>query len=136
MEEMDRRSAFLLGLAAASASLVGVSTSVSAAVGDETEVAKGVMQKILGEGPAMIPPYKTVRLRDVIHEPGSEIPVSAMKNAMVCHTTQGELQVSQEGKTFPARTGYVWSCNTGTMEGTMNKSNAIAVMRVIDLLMA
>jgi hypothetical protein len=66
MEDVDRRSTFVLGLAAASAFLFADAGGAEAAVGDETEIAKGVKVKILGEEPAMVPGFKTVRLRDMI----------------------------------------------------------------------
>jgi quercetin dioxygenase-like cupin family protein len=136
MEDVDRRSTLVLGLAAASA-LVFAGTGVAeAAVGDETESAKGVKVKILGEGPAMIPGYKTVRLRDVIYQPGSSSPAMAMKNPMVCHVAEGELEVTQDGKTFTAKKNVVWTCNTGTTEGVANKGSGVGVMRITDLLTA
>jgi hypothetical protein len=102
---------------------------------NETETAKGVKAKILGEGPAMIPGYKTVRLRDISYQPGSSSPANAMKNPMVCHVTEGELQVTQDnGKTFAAKKNTVWTCNTGTTEGVANSGSVVAVMRITDLL--
>lgn len=136
MEDVDRRSTFALGLAAASTLVFAGSSVAEAAVGDETETAKGVKVKILGEGPAMIPGFKTVRLRDVIFQPGSSSPANAMKNPMVCHVTEGELQVTQDGKTFAAKKNFVWTCNTGTMEGVANSGSVVGVMRVTDLLTA
>jgi hypothetical protein len=134
MEDVDRRSTFVLGLAAASALVFAGSGVAEAAVGDETEIAKGVKVKILGEGPAMVPGFKTVRLRDVIFQPGSSNPENAMKNPMVCHITEGELQMMQDGKPFVAKTNFVWTCNTGTKEGATNSGSVVAVMRITDLL--
>ena len=136
MEDVDRRSALVLGLAAASAIVLGDRRVAEAAVGDETEVAKGVKQKILGEGPAMIPGYKSVRLLDISWEPGASAPVTSMKNPMVCHITEGELQITQDGKTFAAKKNYVWTCNIDTTEGAVNSGSMVAVMRVTDLLTA
>ena len=82
----------------------------------------------------MVPGFKTVRLRDISVQPGSAYPATAMKNPMVCHITEGELQVTQDGKTFAAKKNFVWTCNTGTMEGGENKGSTVAVMRVTDLL--
>ena len=130
MGDVDRRSTLAFGLAAASAFVVGGSVVAEAAVGDKTELAKGVNQIILGEGPAMIPGYKTVRLRDISWQPGASSPVNAMKNPMVCHVTEGELQITQDGKTFAAKKDYVWTCNTGTTEGVVNSGTTIGVMRV------
>ena len=137
MEHVDRRSTFVLGLAAASALVFARSGVAEAAVGDETELAKGVKVKILGEGPAMIPGFKTVRLRDVTFQPGSSIPAKdGMPNPKVCHITEGELQITQDGgKPFTAK-NFVWTCNTGTTEGSTNSGSAVAVMRITDLLTA
>jgi quercetin dioxygenase-like cupin family protein len=136
MEDVDRRSTFVLGLAAASAFVFTGSGVAEAAVGDETEAAKGVKIKILGEGPAMIPGFKTVQLRDITFQPGSSIPPNVMKNPMVCHITEGELQMTQDGKPFTAKKNFVWTCNTGTTEGATNSGSAVAVMRITDLLTA
>jgi hypothetical protein len=131
MEDVDRRSTFVLGLAAASALVFAGSEVAEAAVGDETELAKGVKMKILGEGPAMIPGYKTVRLRDISVQPGSSIPGSAMPNPMVCHITAGELQITQDNeKPFAAKKDFVWTCNTGTKESATNSGSVVAVMRI------
>jgi hypothetical protein len=136
MEDVDRRSAFVLGLGAASALVFAGSGVAEAAVGDVTELAKGVKVNILGEGPAMIPGYKTVRLRDISFQPGSSNPANTMKNPMVCHVTEGELQITQDGKPFTAGKNFVWTCNTGTNEGASNSGSVVAVMRITDLLTA
>ena len=54
MARINRRSVLAMGLGAASL-LVLRTPRAEAAVGDEREVAKGVKERILGEGPAMIP---------------------------------------------------------------------------------
>jgi hypothetical protein len=45
---------------------------------------------------------------------------------MVCHITEGELQVEQDGKTFTAKKNFVWTCNKNTKEQSSNVSNAVA----------
>jgi hypothetical protein len=57
MASMDRRSTFVLGLGAASLLMLRTQ-SAEAAVGEEKELAKGVKQRSLGEGMAMIPGYR------------------------------------------------------------------------------
>jgi quercetin dioxygenase-like cupin family protein len=83
----------------------------------------------------LIPAYKKVRLRDIVLQPGGRTPDNAMMNDMLCHMTEGELAVVQNDKQFTVKKGDVWTCAKGiSTEGTQNKNNAIAIMRIIDLL--
>jgi hypothetical protein len=134
MANINRRSTLALGLGAAS--LFALRTpSAEAAVGEEKDLAKGVKQRILGEGPAIIPGYSKVVLRDIIVQPGATIPPNQMKNAMVCHITHGQLKVTQNGKDFVAKKNYVWTCaKDTTSEGVTNTGKTVAVMRITDLL--
>jgi len=109
--------------------------NAEAAVGEEKELAKGVKQRILGEGPSLIPGYSKVSMRDVIFEPGATVPSNEMMNAMVCHITQGELKIVQNGKEFVAKKDFVWTCAKGTTtEGATNTGTTVAIMRITDLL--
>ena len=82
----------------------------------------------------MIPGFKTVTLRDFIVQPGAKSPENTvMPNAMVCHITEGELQVVQDGKTITAKKNFVWTCNTGTKEHVINNGKVVAIMRITDL---
>ena len=83
----------------------------------------------------MVPGFKTVSLRDIILQSGSKTPENqVMMNAMVCHITEGELRVVQDGKTFTAKKNFVWTCNKNTKEQASNASNAVAIMRITDLM--
>ena len=127
--DLDRRTVLLLGLAGASTLIAGQSASVFA------QERKGVEIKILREGPSIIPGFAKVQVRDAVFEPGGTTGApTAMKNAMICHCIAGTLEVNQEGKTFTADTGYVWTCNVGAMESSTNKGTTQAIMRIFDLL--
>jgi hypothetical protein len=93
----------------------------------------GVVVRSYGETSAIIPGFKTVAMRDVILQPGSKTMGPPMANAMVCHITEGELRVEQDGKTFTAKKNYVWTCNKETREQVFNDGNAVAIMRITDL---
>jgi hypothetical protein len=54
-------------------------------------------------------------------------------NAMVCHITEGELRIEQEGKTFTAKKDFVWTCNKDTKEQAFNDGRVVAIMRITDL---
>ncbi len=133
MTKVDRRSALAIGLAAASAAVVKPSAAQITDYKDTT-VAPGVVNRGYGEGPSIIPGFKTVSLRDIIIQPGSKTPENqVMMNAMVCHITEGELRVVQDGKTFTAKKDFVWTCNKDTIEHSANDGRVVAIMRITDL---
>jgi hypothetical protein len=133
MKKVDRRSALTIGLAAASAAVVKPAASQTTDYKDTT-VAPGVVNRVYGEGPSIIPGFKAVSLRDIIVQPGSKTPENqVMMNAMVCHITEGELRLVQDGKPFTAKKDFVWTCNKGTIEHAANDGSVVAIMRITDL---
>ena len=140
MENLNRRSAIALGLTAAVTPVLGFATSAAAATygpDEGEEVAPGVRIVALGERESVIPAYATVKLRDVVIQPGGKTPDNVMMNDMLCHMTEGELSVVQNENKFTVKKGDVWTCaKTDTTEGTQNTSDAVAIMRVIDLMTA
>jgi quercetin dioxygenase-like cupin family protein len=137
MENIDRR--LMLGLGAAASTLVfpATVTAQTSAPGAGKELAPGVRQVDFGERESLIPAYKKVRMRDIVIAPGAQTPEIEMMNDMLCHMTEGELAVVQNKKEFTVKKGDVWTCSKGiNTEGTKNKGNAVAVMRIIDLLTA
>ena len=134
MQKVDRRSAVALGLAAASAAMVKPAAAEGSGYKDTTPYPGVVVRAYDGETPSLIPAFKTVSMRDIIVQPGSKTPENqAMMNAMVCHITEGELQVVQDGKSFTAKKDFVWTCNKGTIEHVANDGGMVAIMRITDL---
>ncbi|HEV2054094.1 MAG TPA: hypothetical protein VGV06_02850 [Methylomirabilota bacterium] len=134
MDKLNRRTALTFGLVAAAAAVVKPAASQTMDVGKDTTVAPGVVQRVYGEGAAMIPGFKTVSMRDIILQPGSKSADNPMKNAMVCHITEGELRLVQDGKTFTAKKNHVWTCDKGTREQAFNDGKVVAIMRITDLM--
>jgi hypothetical protein len=133
MTQVDRRSALAIGWAAASAAMVKPAAAQTTDYKDTT-VAPGVVNRVYGEGPSIIPGFKTVSLRDIIIQPGSKTPENqVMMNAMICHITEGELRLVQDGKTFTAKKDFVWTCNKDTIEHSANDGRVVAIMRITDL---
>ena len=133
MKMFNRRSVLKIGLAAASLAVVKPAASQTVDY-KETTRGPGVVQRVYGESPAMIPGYMTVSLRDVIVQPGAKTKENnVMSNVMVCHITEGELQVVQDGKTITAKKNYVWTCAKGQTEQVINNGKVAAIMRVTDL---
>src|SRR5438093_5281028 len=112
--------AVALGLAAASAAVVKPAAAQTTGHKDATPRPGVVVRAYDGETPSLIPGFKTVSMRDVIMQPGSKTMAPPMENAMVCHITEGELRVEQEGKTFTAKKDFVWTCNKDTKEQAFN----------------
>jgi quercetin dioxygenase-like cupin family protein len=140
MQDFDRRSAFALGLTAA-ASTALLTTPPSPAVAqtygptEGRELGPGVRLVDLGQRASVLPAYKTLRMRDVIVQPGAGTPEREMMNDMLCHMTEGELAVVQNDQRFTVKKGDVWACAKGiSTEGTHNAGSTAAVMRIIDLL--
>ena len=136
MRKLDRRSALKIGVAAASAAVVSPATAqtTDALVGKDTSPWPGVVVRSYGESPSLIPGFKTVSMRDLIMQPGSKTMGPPMPNAMVCHILEGEMRIDQEGKVFTAKKNFCWSCNKDTKEQAFNDSNAVAIMRITDLM--
>jgi hypothetical protein len=133
MTKVDRRSALTIGLAAASAAVVKPAAAQNTDY-KGTTTAPGVVVRAYGEGPSIIPGFKTVSLRDSIIQPGSKTPENTtMMDAMVCHITEGELRLVQDGKAFTAKKNFVWTCNKGTKEHATNEGSVVAIMRITDL---
>ena len=136
MQRVSRRSGMALGLAAASVALGKTAAAQTAdpLAGTDTSPAPGVVVRTFGEERSLIPGFKTVAMRDVILQPGAQTQQNAvMMNAMICHIPEGELRVVQDEKTFTAKNNYAWTCNKGTVEHVVNDSDAVAVMRILDL---
>jgi hypothetical protein len=135
MNKIDRRSALTIGLAAASAAMVKPAASQTAdpLAGKDTTPYPGVVLRTYGESPSLIPGFKTVSMRDLIMQPGSKTAGPPMMNAMVCHITEGEMRIEQEGKTFTAKKNFVWTCNKDTKEQAYNDGAVVSIMRITDL---
>jgi quercetin dioxygenase-like cupin family protein len=136
MQNVNRRSAMALGVAAASATLVkpAAAQTGGSPAATETSPFPGVVIRAYGEEHSLIPGFKTVAMRDVILQPGAKTKEETeMMNAMVCHVAEGELRIVQDGKTITGKKNYAWTCNKGTKEHVINDSNAVAIMRITDL---
>jgi hypothetical protein len=137
MKDVNRRSALAIGVAAAAAPTFwpASASAQTPSSGEGREIAPGVRRVDYGKREANFGGYKTVALRDVIYQPGSESKNPGMANDMVCHCLEGDLQVNQgPGMDFVVKKGDVWTCTTGMPENNKNAGSTVATMRVTDLL--
>jgi quercetin dioxygenase-like cupin family protein len=137
MENIDRGSMLGLGVGTSTLVLPAMATAQTYGPTEGRELAPGVRQVDLRNRDPLIPAYKKIRMRDIVIAPGAKTAEREMMNDMLCHLTEGELAVVQNQKEFTVKKGHVWSCAKGiNTEGTQNKGNAVANMRIIDLLTA
>ena len=137
MDDIDRRSAFALGVTAAATSALAPAPAAAARARGPAagkEVAPGVREVVLAEIPSTIPGFRTVRLLDYVLQPGAAIAPEAMEHPMVCHMLEGQLEVTKDGQRFTARKNDMWTCATGTTEGDANKGRSVAIMRVVEFM--
>ena len=133
MKKIDRRSAVALGWPVVCAGGLRHGSRSGSQSSDETPWPGVVVRSYDGETPSLISGFKTVSMRDIIMQPGSKTMAPPMMNAMICHITEGELRVEQEGKTFTAKKDFVWTCNKDTKEQAFNDGRVVAIMRITDL---
>ncbi|WLA84552.1 hypothetical protein [Bradyrhizobium elkanii] len=133
MRKVDRRSALGIALAAVSTAMIKPAEAQATGYKDTAPWPGVVVREYEGETPSLIPGFKTVSMRDVIMQPGSKTMGPPMMNAMICHITEGELRLEQEGRTFTGKKNFVWTCNKETKEQAYNDGNVVAIMRITDL---
>jgi quercetin dioxygenase-like cupin family protein len=137
MKDVNRRSALAIGVATAAAPTLwpARASAQTPSPGEGREIAPGVRRVDYGKREAKFGGFKTVALRDVIYQPGSESKNPGMANDMVCHCLEGELQVNQgPGMEFTVKKGDVWTCAKDMPENNKNAGTSVAIMRVTDLL--
>ena len=136
MDDIDRRTALGLGLAAVSIPVIAINPAAAqTTVGPkDKELGPGVVERMYGQVPSMVPGFKTVQLRDIIFQPKSHFESRSMPNPMVCHIVEGELRIIQDGKEMKAPKNFVYTCNTGMKEEDFNEGGVAAIMRVYDLI--
>jgi hypothetical protein len=66
-------------------------------------------------------------------QPRSKTAGPPMMNAKVCHITEGELRIEQEGKTFTVKKNFAWTSDKGTNEQAFNDGNVVGIMRITNL---
>ena len=137
MENVDRRTSLAFVLAAASAVAVGGKARAQTADASKDQtIGPGVKVRAYGEAESMIPGFKSVKVFDVIMEPGSKTPeaTSPMTAAMVCQMVKGEMRLLREGgQDATVKENEVWTCNVGKKELGQNDTKAVVIMRVIAL---
>ena len=136
---MNRRSTMALGLSAATAPLfISAAAAATKKYGptDGKELHPGVRLVEVGEGHSDIPAYKSIKIVDIVYQPGSVFPATVMDNDMVCTITGGELKINKADKEFTLKDGDMYTCAKGKTDMNTNTSKGVVVMRAAILIPA
>jgi quercetin dioxygenase-like cupin family protein len=145
MEVMTRRSAIALGLTtAAAAPLFGLATPAGAAgapaygPNDGKELSPGRRLVEIGTALSDIPAYKSVRIVDIVYQPGAGDPTEAVMDMdMLCYILAGEFTVKKMGKEpYTVKEGDFYTCGKGKTDQATNISNRVGIHRIAMMLPA
>src|SRR5947209_13639056 len=151
MEKISRRSALTFGAAAATAApLLAFATPALAAGGgvpnygpnDGKDIGNGRRLVEVGEVESQIDAYKTVKIIDVVYQPGAGDPVPApddkgMDVDMVCHIIAGEFTIQKKGiPAYTVKEGMLYTCGKGKTDQATNISKVVGIHRIALLIPA
>ena len=139
MKDMNRRSTMALGLSAATAPLfISGAAAATKKYGptDGKELHPGVRLVEVGEGNSDIPAYKSIKIVDIIFQPGSVFPATVMDNDMVCSISPGEVKINKADKEFTLKDGDIYTCTKGKTDMVTNTGKVVVVMRAAILIPA
>jgi hypothetical protein len=144
MEDLNRRSALSLALAAAAATpLLTLATPAGAAGAvpeygptDGKDLGFGRRLVEVGEVESQIDAYKVVKIIDVVYQPGAADPVPAaddkgMDVDMVCHIMAGEFTIQKKGiPAYTVKDGFLYTCGKGKTDQATNISKVVGIHRI------
>lgn len=145
MEDINRRSALTLGLAAAVATpLFALATPAWAAAqaygpNDGVELSPGRRLVEVGTMESQISAYKSIKIIDVIFQPGAADPPDGpvMDMDMVCVITAGEFTIQKTGiPIYTVKEGDMYTCGKGKTDLATNIGKGVGVHRIALLIPA
>ena len=141
MTDLDRRSAFALGLAAALPGLAAATPAAAATYTVDTygpeageEVAPGVREVFLARRDVVLASYKIVWMTDLVFQPGASTPEDVVANDIIVQMLGGFLRVRLDEEQLFLKRGNLWAFAKGARLAQANTGADVAVLRVIDLL--
>ena len=137
MENVDRREALTLGLAAAPGLVFGTSNAAAPYHPDfGKEIAPGVRQVDLGAVASTLPGYKTVTMRDLVFQSGAYTFDPMAQNDMIGYVTDGLMRLRLDDREWVAKKDAPWTSPRGIKTVYRNTGADVAVLRIIDLVNA
>ncbi|HZH51447.1 MAG TPA: cupin domain-containing protein [Microvirga sp.] len=142
---MSRRSAVTLGLSAVAAAPLFASATSAKAAGapaygptDGRELSPGRRLVEIGEIPSEMDAYKSVKIVDVVYQPGAADPEEAVMDVdMMCYILAGEFSIKKAGKEpYTVKEGDFYTCGKGKTDKATNIANGVGIHRIAMLMPA
>lgn len=139
MEDINRRSALKVGMAAAAATpLFALTTPAWAAApaygpNDGKELSPGIRLVEVGTQESQITAYKSIKIIDIVYQPGAADPADdpVMDMDMVCLITAGEFTIQKTGiPAYTVKEGDIYTCGIGKKDQATNISKVVGVHRI------
>jgi quercetin dioxygenase-like cupin family protein len=144
-ELMSRRAAVTLGLSAiTTAPLFASATSAKAAgppnygPNEGRELSPGRRLVEIGEIPSEMDAYKSIKVVDVVYQPGAADPKEAVMDVdMMCYVLAGEFSIKKTGKEpYTVKEGDFYTCAKGRTDKATNISSGVGIHRIAMLMPA
>jgi quercetin dioxygenase-like cupin family protein len=94
----------------------------------------------VGEAPSEIAAYKSIKIIDMVYQPGASDPTEAVMDMdmdMVCHILAGEFTIKKMGKDpYTVKAGDIYTCGKGRTDQAKNISNEVGIHRIALLIPA
>jgi mannose-6-phosphate isomerase-like protein (cupin superfamily) len=136
-EAMTRRSAVALGLTTAAGPLFGFAMPAGAAgapvygPNDGRELSPGRRLVEIGEVRSEMAAYKSIKVIDVVFQPGAADPTEAVMNMdMMCYILAGEFRIKKTGYEFTVKEGDFYTCGMGKTDHSTNIGNGVGIHRI------
>lgn len=142
---MSRRSAITIGLSAITATPLFASVTSAKAAGapnygptDGRELSPGRRLVEIGEIPSEMDAYKSIKVVDVVYQPGAADPKEAVMDVdMMCYILAGEFSIKKTGKEpYTVKEGDFYTCGKGKTDKATNIGNGVGIHRIAMLLPA
>ena len=144
-ELMSRRSAVTLGLSAVTAAPFLASATSAKSAGAPTygpnegrELSPGRRLVEIGEIPSEMDAYKSIKVVDVVYQPGAADPKEAVMDVdMMCYILSGEFSIKKAGKEpYTVKEGDFYTCGKGKTDKATNIGSGVGIHRIAMLMPA
>jgi quercetin dioxygenase-like cupin family protein len=92
----------------------------------------------IGEIPSEMDAYKSIKVVDVVYQPGAADPKEAVMDVdMMCYILAGEFSIKKTGKEpYTVKEGDFYTCGKGRTDKATNISSGVGIHRIAMLMPA